>query len=157
MKKKAQGILGGAIIPIFIVLLLGVIFASIVWRQIDEQTAATAITNDVFTGVSSNTTCIDVTTKCIYSLTSVTNNTGGETVGTGNYSLCDVNGGVRYNDGIVISATEYNSETLNATYTEIECNHIESGLTRTIVRYLPIFIALALLIFLVGYVTIKGG
>jgi len=152
--KNKKGQLGTTIIGIGVVLIIGVIIASIMYSQVDNQTSQTTVTDDQFT--ASNSSCVDITDKCIYSVTSVENGTGSYTVTSGNYSTCKVNSGLRWDDGLLVSDDLVNGQTLNATYTEIDCGYISSGLTRTIVNYLPVLLAVALLIFLAGYVTMKS-
>lgn len=154
MNKIAQT---SIFIVILVSVLIGVIAVSIVSSQINRQTAYTTITDDQFT--MSNTSCVDVTANCISSLTSVENVTGSVTIGSGNYSICNVNAPSTRYDGILVSGDAYvdsnfNGLTLNSTYVEEACDSIQGGITRTIVPYFVILMAVVLLVFVTGY--IKG-
>ena len=138
-------------ITIMIVSIIGLVTLQIMYTSIRDQTATTSITDDQFTG---STSCVDITDNCILTLDSVENATGGETLGTGNYSLCDANSGGKYNDGIILDDAEYNTETLNATYTEVNCGHL-TGLTALVVNNVPILVAVALLVFAAGFAMMK--
>ena len=139
-------------ITIMIVSIIGLVALQVMYTSIQDQTDTTAITDDSFTG--SNTTCVDITDNCILSVTSVENATGGETLGTGNYSLCDANSGGKYDDGIILDDAEYNAATLNATYTEVNCGHL-TGLTALVVNNVPILVAIAILVFAAGFAVMK--
>jgi len=147
-KKYAQA---GPWILILVVSVIGLVALQVMYTLITNQTDTTAITDDQFTG--SNTSCVDVTDNCILSLTSVENST--TVLGAGNYSLCTVNSGTtRYDDGILLDDAEFNGYTLNATYTEVDCNHV-TGLTALVVNNVPILVAVALLIFAAGFAIMK--
>jgi len=150
MKKYNQS---STWIVILIGLVIGLVALQIVFSLITSQAATTTITDDTFT--ASNSSCVDITDKCILSLTSVENATDGTSVGAGNYSQCLSNAGTsRYYDGILLDDAEYNGASLNATYVEVECGHI-SGLTSIVVNNIPVILAVALLMFLAGYVISK--
>lgn len=139
-------------VTIMIVAVIGLVALQVMYTSITDQTDTTDITDDQFTG--SNTTCVDVTDNCILTLTSVENATGGETLGTGNYSICGAGYDGKYKDGILLDDPEYHGETLNATYTEVNCGHL-TGLTALVVNNIPILVAIALLVFAAGYAVMK--
>jgi len=150
--KKGQ--LGTAMLSIGIVLIIGIVAASIMWTQISGQTTLTRVNNNLWNGT--NTSCVDLTDNCIRSLVSVTNATDGATINSGNYTLCNVNSGsVRFYDGITLAEGYWVDKNMNATYDEVDCNYIESSITRTIVNYLPVLMGIMLLIFTAGFIALK--
>lgn len=150
MNKYSQA---GPWIVILVVLVLGLVTMQVGFSLIDSQTTSTTITDDTFT--ASNITCVDVTDKCILALSSVENASDGVVLGVANYSLCSANAGsVRYYDGILLDDTLYNGNSLNATYTEVDCNHV-SGITSLVIKNIPILLAVALLVFASGFVLMK--
>ena len=149
-QKKAQM----AIVGIMIALILGVIFLSIAWTQIQSQQTRTTITDDQFT--ATNGSCVRVTSECIASLTTVENGTGGSELLTGNFTACGVNTDLY---GLLLSPTgqidaSYDGATVNATYIEGSCNEI-TGQTRTIINYVPVLMAVVLLAFTAGFAFMK--
>ena len=159
--KKGQ-IAVNVIIGMGITLIIGVIVLSIIWTQYADQVGSATITGDQFT--ASNTTCVELTDKCLTSITSLNNATGNSTmkstiIGSGNYSICTARGLNNKFDGVLLDGDTvvdagYNGQTVNASYTEISCNRI-TGMTATIVGYLPVLLAIVLLIFLAGFIAIK--
>ena len=144
----------GLWVSLFVGIIIALIAISAINTQITGQLSSTTVTDDVFT--FSNTTCIDLTTQCIDSISSVENGTGSNVIGAGNYSLCNANapGGMR--DGIQIPGDTYidnlfaGSTTVNATYSQIQCDAITGSTTRTILAYIPLLAVLALLVFVIA-------
>jgi len=134
----------------FIVLLVGVVLLSSLADNESSIRTLLTVTDDQFT--MDNTTCVQITSGCISSLTSVENATGAEVIGAGNYSLCRSSGN---QDGILVSADtsidRYNGLTINATYTHSPgCTYVSSGISRTFIGLIPIFFALFVLLIGVG-------
>lgn len=150
MKKKGQLSAGMIFIPIIVaVIILGVIFSFI-----NAQRTTTTITDDQFT--VANNTCVEVTSNCITSVTSVENATGSETIGTGNYSLCIATGTTNEYDGIQMVLDDapidrYVGETVNVSYVERSCQAI-TGTTGTLIDYVPVLLAVLLLVAVAVYV-----
>ena len=133
--------------------MIGLVVLQIAFSLITNQTKSTAIVDDQF--AASNTSCVDVSPNCILSMTKIENVSTGETLGTGNYSLCSVNSGsAAYNDGVLLDDSEYNGLTLNATYTEVDCGHV-TGLTGVVIQNIPVLLAIALLVFASGFAIMK--
>ena len=155
MNKKGQGaIVGMAIGAILLVVILAVIFSTLS-NQISADT--TTITADQFT--ADNTSCVRVTQNCIVTLTTVVNATNADGIeATGNYSACDISGDA---SGIALSPDDAdgnidnNGFTANATYNERSCAFITSGTTRTLVALIPVLLAIAILIFILGFMTLR--
>lgn len=150
--KKAEGML---IITIMIGVVIGVIAMSVIWGQITSQTSTTTRLNDTFTG--SNTTCVAVTDNCIASFTSLTN--GSTQFGTANLTKCQKEAPIEHYDGVIIvsdaqSEIYLNARSLNLSYTEESCSKL-TGTTKTLVDYVPILFATAILVFVAGFIAFK--
>ena len=153
MKRIAQT---GMFIALFVGLTIGIIAIGAIVTQISGQTSTTTVTNDQFT--MSNTSCVDVTTNCILSLTSVSNVTAGTAginpIDSGNYSICRVNAPAGMFDGVVVSGDAsidvLNGLTLNTTYTGINCDYIGGATTRSLISYIPLLAVVALLVFTIA-------
>ena len=140
-------------IAIMIVSIIGLVALQIMVGLITSQTTKTTITDDSFT--AENSTCVQITDKCIFSLTLLENGTDGTEVTASNYTTCQVDASGEYADGIQLeSDSDYTGSTLNATYEEVECGYI-TGLTALVVNNVPILAAIALLVFAAGFAIAK--
>jgi hypothetical protein len=141
------------IMALFIPLLIALIVISIVIPLIGNKISTTTVTNDQFT--ASNTTCVQINTDyCIASLTSVANSTGTTPINTANFTRCNVADGTLKGlllQGDDTTEVKFNGVVLNATYQSQDCNPV-SGFTGTIIGFIPVFLALALLVFLALFI-----
>ena len=147
-----KGKKGNTIIVLTVALIIGIISLSIGWQTIQDKTLTTAITDDQFS--ASNSTCVEITDNCVLSITSIENAT--IPIGSGNYSLCNVDAPSQSDDGVLFTVgvgDEYNGETLNVTYTEVDCSRI-TGTTATIINYTPVLWALGLLVLVAGFIGV---
>lgn len=137
------------IIGLSIAVILGIIALGVGFGLISNQTTTTTITKDSFT--AKNSTCVQVTDNCIQSLTSVTN---GTKTYTGNFTLCGDNPNL---NGLILyplqKGAKLHNSVMNATYTEISCGYL-SGTTRTIVNYVPLLWAVAILALVAGFIGV---
>lgn len=146
----------------FIVILVGVVLLSSLADNESNIRTLVTVTDDPFTG--SNSTCTRVATGCINSITNVENATGALTVGTANYSICR-SSTTNLLDGILLVAdSQANGETLggaalNTTYEQSpSCTYVASGVSRTFISLIPIFFALAVLLYgIVVFIKSKEG
>lgn len=142
----------GLFITLFIGVVIGVIAISAIYTQITTQTSTSTVTDDQFT--MDNTSCVDLTTNCILSLTSIENATGTEVIGAGNYSICRVNAPQSRYDGVLVSADasidRYNGQTMNSTYVGSDCSYISGGTARNLISYIPLLIIVALLVMVIA-------
>ncbi len=152
MNKKGQG----AIIAMSIGVILLVVILAVIFSTLSEQTTTTAVVGDQFTGI--NETCVRVTPNC-YSpgSLSVINTTDADTELGGNFSECGDSSVVLYGAFGDISSCLgcEESNALNASYTERSCGFITSGTTRTLINLLPVLLAIAVLIFILGFVALR--
>ncbi len=139
--KKGQATIW---IGITVSLIFMVLVISILFNMIQDQTISTAVADDQFTG--SNNTCIQVTDDCIGSLTSVADPRSATNLS--NATACVPVS--TYTQGILLTPgtgnEEFNGDTLNATYTGVSCQRL-TGVTSTLVNYIPLLLALATLAF----------
>ena len=148
---------GNAIIGLTVALIIGILTLTIAWNLIQEKQTNTAIVDDQFT--MSNSSCVQVTSKCLTSFGRV-ENVSDQSIGADNYSSCGVglsngklNGIIFDNSGGDVD-TWYNGETLNATYTEIDCTQI-TGTTAQIINYPPLLWAVGLLVLVAGFIGVS--
>lgn len=137
------------VMVMFMTLLLGLIVISIVVPLITNKVTDSTVTDDQFT--ASNTTCVEVAEYCIQTF-SVVNASNGITT-TGNFSVCAVSGqgrGLNMSSNDEANAWEMNGLTMNAIYTQRDCQPI-TGFTGTILTYVPVLMALLLLIFVAAF------
>lgn len=147
IQKKGQGALMG----VFITIILLVIIGSISMSFIQDNQELTDVTDDQFTG--SNSSCTQITDNCINTLNDVENLTGTDP-STGNYSVCESTSGSTDTDGIILLDDNYNTETLNATYVEESCSRIK-GIGGTVISYASVVLALAIFVFGAGFAMKK--
>ena len=152
MNNKGQG----AIIAMAIGAILSVVILGIIFSTLTEQTTTTAVTDDQFTGI--NETCVRLTANCYTpgSLT-ITNSTNTTKDVLGNFTECGDLSTVIYGAlGNIANCEECElTNALNASYTGRSCGYIASGTTRTLVNLLPVLLAIAILIFIVGFIVLK--
>ncbi len=141
--KNKKGI---AMVGIMITVVISLIVLGIIATQITTQQRTNTITDDQFT--ASNNSCVRVTNECIGSTTSLENATSAISA-IGNFTTCP-GGGTGDNWGYLLNAggadTALDGGTMNSTYVEVDCARL-TGITETIISYLPILLALALFIF----------
>jgi len=142
----------GSMMMIFIGVIIAVIIVGIVFSFTVGTDTQTAIAEDTFT--SSNITCVQITNNCIVKGTGVIENASNEAItyafaecGTANDE--DINGYLMTTTNATVE-NQNNGKTINATYTEISCEAL-TGMTRTIVQYSPILLAVVILAFLGTY------
>ncbi|MFQ5453954.1 MAG: hypothetical protein ACE5D6_07180 [Candidatus Zixiibacteriota bacterium] len=148
MKNGQSGIM----VTMTIVLIIGIVLLQVIFSTVSDTTATTAITNDPFTAV--NGTCTRITSEC-YTPSSLS--TARHTTDTsGNFTECGDSQtdlyGVESN-----SASDFTNFTQenNATYIQRSCSFITGGVTRIVINNLSVLFALALLIFVAGFVALK--
>lgn len=129
------------VIGSFVTLLIGLVFLTSISDNVNQTQSLATISNDLFTG--SNSSCVQVTSGCIDSLTSVKN--ASTTLSTGNYTLCQVQH--RY-DGIFLqTGSLYNGVALNATYESSEnCMYVSNGTSRSLILLVVVLFAIGLVI-----------
>ena len=157
MNKKGQG----AIIAMSIGAILLVVILAVIFSLLTAQTTTTSVPEDVFT--AANGTCVRVTVEtsdinCISpgSTSSILNGTNAEE-SLDNFTECGTEGDL-FGYNMVAGASEISlvGVSMNATYTARSCAFITSGTTRTLVNLLPVLLGIAVLIFILGFVVLKG-
>lgn len=155
MKKKSQANITSIMVMIAIGLIIGVVMLQIIFSQISEQTT-TKTQSDIQFAVQTKGICTRVTSRCIQSISSVVNNTGASI--TGNFTRCgsgtDLFGHTFNQSGD--SDIDLVGDTVNTTFIEESCSRIEGALTTTVVNNVPILFAVALLVFVAGFLILKG-
>lgn len=155
MNKKGQG----AIIAMSIGLILAVVILGVIFSQLRDQTTTSAVIGDQFTGI--NRTCVRITPDC-YTPGSLAlsnaSNTSTEKDIAGNFTECGNSNVVLFGAiGNIIECEECeNTLALNASYSKRSCGYITNATTRTLVNLLPVLLAIAILIFILGFVALKG-
>lgn len=151
MSKKGQ--LGATvIIGISVTLIIAVIMVGIVFSQITNQQTETAVSNDLFT--ANNDTCVRLDASNCIQPASLTVANGTDDF-SGNFSECgDGNDVYGAQLSAVGGGTGLDGTGLNASYTQRDCGYI-TGTTGTILNYVPILLAVALLAFLGFYIGRK--
>jgi len=149
--KKGQV---STIIAIFIPLLIGVVVLGVIFSFISDRMQQTAITFDEFTGAA-NYACARVTNDCLVAGTGIVYNQSHTS--TGNFTECGEGSdlyGFRTN-GTGLAVNNFESVALNSSYTEIDCGYISSGTVRNIINITPLLFAVALLVFVGGFIILK--
>lgn len=144
MNKKGQiGIMG-----IFITLLIGLVAFSVANPLIYNKITTTTATHDTFTASNSSCTTVSDDLLCIQSLTATVNASNGFTINTANFTICSASaqGDGLILDGDASSNAKFNGYSVNATYTERDCQPI-TGTAGTIIGYVPLLFAVILFIF----------
>lgn len=134
----------GSIMLWFVTIIIAVIVVGILFGLIAGQQKTTAITDDQFTGSTSS--CVRFTDSCYLpgSLSLVNATTGATlTITTANYTECGT-GQDLY--GAVLLNSTYNGDTINASYSQVSCERV-TGMTANIINYIPVLLALAVLVF----------
>lgn len=154
MNKKGQIV--GVIVAITVVVIVAMVALQVIFSQVDEQTLQTAITADQFT--AANATCVRVTSteNCYESGSSALTNSSNGVPSDGNFSECGDSGGFF---GFSLNANGADSSldgvVQNASYTQQSCNFIDSGITRTVILNYSILFAIAILVFIAGFVIFR--
>lgn len=151
--KKAQA--GSIWIGLTVTVILAVMVISIVWTQWQDQTTVTRVSNDTFT--PTNNTCVQVTSDCVSSLKYVYNASNGLAIGLNNFSICKLGGenqGILF-EGTAVWESQLMGKNLNATYDEISCSNI-TGMAGSLLSYIPLMLAIAVLVFVAGFMAFKG-
>jgi len=150
--KKAQ--LSGVMLGILITVIMAMIVIQVVFSLIEAKTTTTAVTGDQFT--PQNQSCVRLTTECLQRGTlSVVNASTGKVL-TGNFTECGTGNDLFGAVGNFIGCDECD-QIQNASYTEVDCQPLPGGLTTTIINYLPLLLAVVILVFVAGYIGVKGG
>ncbi len=123
-----------------------VIIASVVISLVQANNDSVLNTNSrVSAFTASNTSCVNIVSesgKCIISEGTYANTS--TSVGAGNFSLCNRVG--TYSTGILLAgsdATElrYQGQSLNATFTEGSCSHVDNNFVVTLLPYIVVLLA----------------
>ncbi len=144
MMKKGQA---NFMVVILMVVIIAMIAISVIWGTIRAQQDTTAVTNDPFTAI--NLTCVRITDNCYLAGTLITKNATGNTITTGNFSECG-EGSLRYGALVNIQNDTDVLPAQNASYTESACGRI-TGLTGTIIDYVPLLMAVVILVFVSAF------
>lgn len=146
--KKAQT---NAMVIIMMVVIIAMVSISVTWGLIRDQRDTRAITEDPF--VVANGTCIRVTNLCIRRGTTSTIENATEASPAnrvGNFTECgignDLYGYNTHNETDVALI----GQTMNSSYTEESCTPIV-GITGTIIDYIPILMAVLILVFVSAF------
>ena len=140
--KKGQT---NMVVIIMVTIILAMVSISIVWGLIRSQQDTTAIKNDTFT--TSNTSCVRLTNNCYIANSLTVDNLS--TDHTGNFTECG-SSSMLYG---TIGAANWplaSGDLMNASYTEQACGRI-TGLTGTIINYVPLLMAVLILVFVAGF------
>ncbi len=151
MNKKGQG----AIIAMAIGAILLVVILSVIFSTLSDQTTQTGVVDDTFTIL--NGSCARVTNDCIApgSTTAIQNATDNVDLLT-NFTECGASGDL-FGYNIISPGTQVSvvGAEANATYTVRSCAFIATGTTRTLINLIPVLLAIAILIFIVGFAVLR--
>ena len=147
MKTKGQA---NAMVILLMVIIIAMVSISVVWGIIRNQQDTTAVTENLFTGI--NDTCVRLTDNCISPNTlSVINTTNATKDITTNFTECGDTSNIYGARGNIGHCGECERTlALNASYTEQACGRI-TGLTGTIIDYIPLLMAVLILVFVAGF------
>ncbi len=156
MNKKGQG----AIIAMAIGAILLVVILSVIFSTLTAQTTTTAVSDDTFTVVNETCTRVILVTSligCISpgSTSSIVNSTGTGVNAIGNFTECGTSGDLFGYNMAAGADKVFDGTLVNATYTARSCEFITSGTTRTLVNLIPVLLAIAILIFIVGFIALS--
>lgn len=143
---EEKGILAVFLVPIMCVILLG-----IVWSTVQTATTIQTVTNESFTAV--NDTHVALTYDGWVACSAV-RNVNDTTLGTGNYSV-GLSGGTINITTAGLAVDNGSGFTHYADYTYKDDSYMESSMSRTVIGYLPIIFALAMLVFIAGFIVLK--
>ena len=139
----------GVIIFAFITIIVGVILLGTLSDQNQRISTLDTVTDKSFTA---STTCTQVTSGCIDSITSLRNIS--VTPAVGNYTRC-ISSRDKY-DGIQLTTTLYTG-TLNATYKESpSCQYVPDVTSRNLSNLIPLFFVIAIMIAAFFYLRQTG-
>jgi len=147
MKSKGQAQFTVFLVPIIAVILLGII-----WTTVRTATAPTSVTNEAFTSV--NDTYVALTYDDMVAVSAVRNINGTVLTETTHY-VVDLTGG-RINITTAGQAINGTSDyTCYADYTYKADSYMDSSTSRMVIGYLPVIFAVALLVFITGFIALK--
>ena len=151
MQKNKRGQLNTAgIVGILVVVIVGIVMLAISYRTVD-----TATTN-LYANATDSGEMFDANNQIQLSHTGLAASSHvtivNYTADVGTYILPATNYTVNYNTGVITNNTAMNDSftVLNATYTYYQDTAIQSGLTRTVIVFLPVMFAVAIILFVVG-------
>jgi len=142
MKSKGQAQFAVFLVPIIAVILLGII-----WSTVRTATTPTSVTNESFTGVEN--TYIALTYDDWAACSAVRNATNDALTVTTDY-VVNLDAG-----SINITTAGGGNGTYYADYTYKEDSYMTSSTSRLVTGYIPVIFAVAVLIFVAGYVMLK--
>jgi len=142
MKSKGQAQFAVFLVPIIAVILLGII-----WSTVRTATTPTSVTNESFTGVEN--TNVALTYDDWAACSAVRNATNDALTVTTDYVADLTNGQIN------ITTAGGGNGTYYADYTYKEDSYMESSTSRLVTGYIPVIFAVAVLIFVAGYVMLK--
>ncbi len=142
--KKAQT---NGMVIILMVVIIAMVAISVAWGLIRSQQDTTSIVDDVFT--VSNTSCVRIVDTCYTPNTLVVTNATDGAGATGNFTECGA-GVIPYGAIGVVDWDYATGDTANATYTQQACQRL-TGLTGTIIDYVPVLMAVLILVFVAGF------
>ena len=147
MKK---GNIQGIFITIMIVAILAMVALSVSWGLIRGQLDTNAITNDAFTSADNGSlVCTRILDTCFSEGTVVVTNATNGALATGNFTECGT-GNDLFGLTTDVECPSCNGATFNATYTQESCTPI-TGITGTMIDYIPLLMAIVLLAFVGSY------
>ena len=143
MKSKGQAQFTVFLVPIIAVILLGII-----WTTVRTATTPTSVTNESFTGVENTYVALayDDWAAC----SAVRNATNDALTVTTDYVVDLTNGQIN------ITTAGGGNGTYYADYTYKEDSYMESSTSRMVIGYLPVIFAVAVLVFITGFIALKG-
>jgi len=148
MQKNKRGQLNTAgIVGILVVVIVGIVMLAISYRTVDTATtnlyANATDSGEMFD--ANNQIQLSHTGLAASSHVTIVNSTGSFTLPATNYT-------VNYNTGVITNSSNMNVSytVLDLTYTYYTDTAIQSGLTRTVIVFLPIMLAVAIILFVVG-------
>ena len=134
------------LITFFIVVIIALVFLTTLNQSAENQATLETVTDDTFT--SSNTACVQITSGCIDSITTIENNTGSAVV-SANYTLCRSNSGNK--DGVQVyyglNGLSWSGNTLNATYIQsADCSYNSNATSRNLTGIVIILFVIAIVV-----------
>jgi len=150
MQNKRGQIGVGGIVGIMVVVIVGLIMLAISYKTIDTATT------DLYSNATEVGKTFDANSQLQLAQSGLAASSHvtivNYTADVGTYILPATNYTVNYNTGVITNNTAMNDSftVLNATYTYYQDTAIQSGLTRTVIVFLPVMFAVAIILFVVG-------
>ena len=145
---------GTNIFSMFVLIIVGVVLFVVIVNTIQENVTPMPIVNEtgVIGSTDDNTTALTLANDEIVSGSlTVRNNT--ENIDLANFTINYESGTIAFNTDNSITAVDVaNLSSCNMTYTYETDNYIEDSTSRTITKQLPLFFAIAILLFVIAYV-----